>query len=80
LQVALIFLPMLPFSIADALNVMIAIDLAGVLLGWRRFDHFGHLGGQPFRRLQYLNPKPPCCCFERIVAGTNLHIDISSRP
>ena len=47
-QVALIFLPMLPFSIADALNVMILVDLTGVLLGWRRFDHFGHLGGDAF--------------------------------
>jgi len=47
-QVALIFLPMLPFSISDALSVMILVDLAGVLMGWRRFDHFGHLGGALF--------------------------------
>ena len=53
---ALIFLPMLPFSIADALNVMILVDLTGVLLGWRRFDHFGHLGGDAFGRLSYFLP------------------------
>ena len=47
LQVVLIFLPMLPFNIADALNCMLALDIAGAVLGWRRFDHFGHLGGEP---------------------------------
>lgn len=36
---------MLPLKIGDVLNVMIAIDLAGALLRWRRFDHLGHLGG-----------------------------------
>ena len=48
LQVVLIFLPMLPIKIGDALNVTIALDILGVILGWRRFDHYGHLGGALF--------------------------------
>ena len=47
LQVVFIFLPMLPLKIGDVLNVMIAFDIAGALLRWRRFDHLGHLGGMP---------------------------------
>ena len=46
-QVVFIFLPMLPLKIGDVLNVMIAFDIAGALLRWRRFDHLGHLGGEP---------------------------------
>lgn len=47
MQVVFIFLPMLPLKIGDVLNVMIAFDIAGALLRWRRFDHLGHLGGEP---------------------------------
>lgn len=44
-QVVVIFLPFLPIKIGDALMVTMALDVAGAVLGWRRFDHFGHLGG-----------------------------------
>lgn len=44
-QVAFILMPWIPLKIGDVLNVMIAVELAGIYLGWRQFDHFGHLGG-----------------------------------
>ena len=55
IQVVLIILPWFPINIADALNIAIAADLAGVILGWRRFDHFGHLGGS-VTYSQFINP------------------------
>ena len=33
------------YSIAQALLAILAVDVVGVLRGWRRLDHWGHLGG-----------------------------------
>ncbi|XP_034005212.1 presenilins-associated rhomboid-like protein, mitochondrial [Trematomus bernacchii] len=47
-QLALIFLPMFTFSSAYALKAIVAMDTAGIVLGWRYFDHAAHLGGSLF--------------------------------
>ena len=44
-KVSLIFLPMVPFSIGLGFGSMVTLDVAGLLLGWRMFDHAAHLGG-----------------------------------
>ncbi|XP_061733671.1 presenilin-associated rhomboid-like protein, mitochondrial [Nerophis ophidion] len=47
-KLAIIFLPMLTFTAANALKAIIAIDTAGLVLGWKIFDHAAHLGGALF--------------------------------
>ncbi|KAG2221178.1 hypothetical protein INT45_007755 [Circinella minor] len=44
-SVSLIFLPFIPIKMGYALPAMMGFDLAGILLGWRRFDHYAHLAG-----------------------------------
>lgn len=44
-ELCLIFLPMFTFSAATALKGIIALDLAGVVMRWKVFDHAAHLGG-----------------------------------
>jgi len=44
-QLSILFLPMYTFSAAAAIKVIMGIDLAGILLGWKFFDHAAHLGG-----------------------------------
>ncbi|XP_038548612.1 presenilins-associated rhomboid-like protein, mitochondrial isoform X2 [Micropterus salmoides] len=47
-KLAIIFLPMFSFSAANALKAIVAMDTAGVVLGWKFFDHAAHLGGALF--------------------------------
>ncbi|KAL9696721.1 hypothetical protein quinque_016300 [Culex quinquefasciatus] len=47
-QLSIVFLPMYTFSAGAAIKVIMGIDLAGVLLGWKIFDHAAHLGGALF--------------------------------
>ncbi|XP_030607102.1 presenilin-associated rhomboid-like protein A, mitochondrial [Archocentrus centrarchus] len=47
-KLSIIFLPMVIFTAGNALKALIAIDTAGLLLGWRWFDHAAHLGGALF--------------------------------
>lgn len=47
-QLSIIFLPMYTFSAGVAIKFIMGIDLAGLLLGWRYFDHAAHLGGVLF--------------------------------
>ncbi|XP_065083313.1 presenilins-associated rhomboid-like protein, mitochondrial [Ochlerotatus camptorhynchus] len=47
-QLSIVFLPMFTFSAGAAFKVIMGFDLAGVLLGWRVFDHAAHLGGALF--------------------------------
>ncbi|XP_032400785.1 presenilins-associated rhomboid-like protein, mitochondrial isoform X2 [Xiphophorus hellerii] len=47
-KLAIIFLPMFTFTAANALKAIVAMDTAGLLLGWRFFDHAAHLGGALF--------------------------------
>ncbi|XP_041796590.1 presenilins-associated rhomboid-like protein, mitochondrial isoform X2 [Chelmon rostratus] len=47
-KLAIIFLPMFTFTAGNALKAIVAMDMAGVVLGWRFFDHAAHLGGALF--------------------------------
>ncbi|XP_053293735.1 presenilins-associated rhomboid-like protein, mitochondrial [Pleuronectes platessa] len=47
-KLGIIFLPMVTFTAGSALKGLIAIDAAGLFLGWRLFDHAAHLGGALF--------------------------------
>lgn len=42
------FLPMFQFSAESAIKVMMVIDIAGIFMGWKFFDHAAHLGGALF--------------------------------
>uniref|UniRef100_A0A3P9HSW3 rhomboid protease n=1 Tax=Oryzias latipes TaxID=8090 RepID=A0A3P9HSW3_ORYLA len=47
-KLAIIFLPMFTFTAANALKAIVAMDTAGLVLGWKFFDHAAHLGGALF--------------------------------
>ncbi|XP_056276989.1 presenilins-associated rhomboid-like protein, mitochondrial isoform X2 [Pseudoliparis swirei] len=47
-KMGIIFLPMITFTAGNALKALVAIDAAGLILGWRLFDHAAHLGGALF--------------------------------
>lgn len=47
-KMAIIFLPMYTFTAANALKGILLMDTAGLVLGWRFFDHAAHLGGALF--------------------------------
>ncbi|XP_074545396.1 presenilin-associated rhomboid-like protein A, mitochondrial [Halichoeres trimaculatus] len=47
-KLGIIFLPMVTFTAGNALKALIAIDTAGLILGWRLLDHAAHLGGALF--------------------------------
>ncbi|KAK1168707.1 hypothetical protein AOXY_G9533 [Acipenser oxyrinchus oxyrinchus] len=47
-KLAVIFLPMFTFTAGSALKAIVAMDAAGLVLGWRLFDHAAHLGGALF--------------------------------
>uniref|UniRef100_A0A8C2ZVK4 rhomboid protease n=1 Tax=Cyclopterus lumpus TaxID=8103 RepID=A0A8C2ZVK4_CYCLU len=47
-KMGIIFLPMITFTAGNALKALVAIDTAGLILGWRLFDHAAHLGGALF--------------------------------
>ncbi len=44
-RMSLLFLPMYTFSAATAVKGLMSLDAAGLLLGWRVFDHMAHLSG-----------------------------------
>ncbi|XP_047224316.1 presenilins-associated rhomboid-like protein, mitochondrial [Girardinichthys multiradiatus] len=47
-KLGIIFLPMITFTAGNALKALVAMDMAGLVLGWRLFDHAAHLGGALF--------------------------------
>uniref|UniRef100_A0A665TH81 rhomboid protease n=1 Tax=Echeneis naucrates TaxID=173247 RepID=A0A665TH81_ECHNA len=47
-KLGIIFLPMVTFTAGHVLKALVAIDTAGLILGWRFFDHAAHLGGALF--------------------------------
>ncbi|KAG8451370.1 hypothetical protein GDO86_003540 [Hymenochirus boettgeri] len=47
-KLAIIFLPMFTFTAGNAIKAIMAIDSAGLIMGWRFFDHAAHLGGALF--------------------------------
>ncbi|KAG5896528.1 hypothetical protein JTB14_020501 [Gonioctena quinquepunctata] len=44
-RLGIIFLPVFTFSAGAAIKFIIGLDTAGVLFGWKFFDHAAHLGG-----------------------------------
>lgn len=47
-QLQIMFIPQFQFSAENAIKVIMAIDIAGCLFGWKFFDHAAHLGGALF--------------------------------
>ncbi|XP_029971442.1 presenilin-associated rhomboid-like protein A, mitochondrial [Salarias fasciatus] len=47
-KLGIIFLPMVTFTAGNALKALVVMDAAGLILGWRLFDHAAHLGGALF--------------------------------
>ncbi|KAJ1733562.1 hypothetical protein LPJ61_001505 [Coemansia biformis] len=47
-QMAIVFLPFLPFTISQGFPALMAYDLVGAVLGWRTMNHIAHLGGGLF--------------------------------
>ncbi|XP_049604230.1 LOW QUALITY PROTEIN: presenilin-associated rhomboid-like protein A, mitochondrial [Syngnathus scovelli] len=47
-KLSIVFLPMLTLTAGTALKAILAVDVAGLLLGWQVFDHAAHLGGALF--------------------------------
>ncbi|KAG9278806.1 presenilins-associated rhomboid-like protein, mitochondrial [Astyanax mexicanus] len=47
-KLGIIFLPMISFTAGNALKAIMALDTAGLVLGWRMLDHAAHLGGALF--------------------------------
>ncbi|CAL8312912.1 presenilins-associated rhomboid-like protein, mitochondrial isoform X1 [Gadus morhua] len=47
-KLGIILLPMVTFTAGNALKALIAIDTAGLVMGWRYLDHAAHLGGALF--------------------------------
>lgn len=47
-RLSILFLPFFTFSAQTALYSIVAVDLTGLLLRWKLFDHAGHLGGTLF--------------------------------
>ncbi|CAK1599758.1 unnamed protein product [Parnassius mnemosyne] len=47
-RLSIIFLPMYTFAAGTAIKVIMGVDFAGVVLGWKFFDHAAHLGGALF--------------------------------
>lgn len=47
-QAGIIFLPGFQMRLGDLICVVMGLDVLGVLLRWRVFDHWGHLGGALF--------------------------------
>ncbi|CAH1133648.1 unnamed protein product [Ceutorhynchus assimilis] len=44
-QLGIILLPFITFSAGTAIKFIVGLDAAGVLMGWKFFDHAAHLGG-----------------------------------
>lgn len=44
-SVSLIFLPFFPLPIGAATGALVALDVVGLVRGWRMFDHAAHLAG-----------------------------------
>ncbi|GAB0095596.1 Presenilins-associated rhomboid-like protein, mitochondrial [Sergentomyia squamirostris] len=47
-RLSIIFLPMFTFSAGTAIKCIMGLDLAGLVMGWKIFDHAAHLGGALF--------------------------------
>ncbi|KAI0630630.1 hypothetical protein C8Q77DRAFT_1134366 [Trametes polyzona] len=53
-EVTFVIPPWIPIPIHTAFSALLAFDFVGVLMGWRFFDHFAHLGGAAFGAFWYV--------------------------
>lgn len=44
-KLSIILLPSVTFSAGMAIKCIMGLDLAGLIMGWKVFDHAAHLGG-----------------------------------
>ena len=51
--ISLIFLPFVSFPIKYGVASLIALDVVGLVRGWKVFDHVAHLGGAAFGFVYY---------------------------
>ncbi|KAG0165143.1 hypothetical protein DFQ30_008910 [Apophysomyces sp. BC1015] len=49
-----LFIPFVPIQLGYALPALMSLDLAGIILRWRSFDHYAHLAGAGIG-LAYMN-------------------------
>jgi rhomboid-like protein len=47
-QLSILFIPQFHFNAGNAIQAIMAFDLAGIIFRWRLFDHAAHLGGACF--------------------------------
>ncbi|KAL3282153.1 hypothetical protein HHI36_005348 [Cryptolaemus montrouzieri] len=47
-KLGIILIPLFSFSAGVAIKFIIGLDAAGVIMGWKFFDHAAHLGGATF--------------------------------
>ncbi|KAF9447505.1 hypothetical protein P691DRAFT_671333 [Macrolepiota fuliginosa MF-IS2] len=52
-QIALFIPPSYPINIQWGVGGLVAMDMIGILRGWRMFDHWAHLGGAAFGAAYY---------------------------
>ncbi|KAG7093506.1 hypothetical protein E1B28_007181 [Marasmius oreades] len=52
-QVSLIFPPSYPLDIQTAVVGLVALDMIGIMRGWKMIDHWAHLGGAAFGAAYY---------------------------
>ncbi|KAI0653004.1 hypothetical protein C8Q70DRAFT_1039429 [Cubamyces menziesii] len=52
-EITLVIPPWYPINIQTGVGALLALDLLGVLRGWKLFDHYAHLGGAAFGAFWY---------------------------
>ncbi|WOO78596.1 Presenilins-associated rhomboid-like protein, mitochondrial [Vanrija pseudolonga] len=70
-RVSIIFLPWFSLPIGLGVFGMVAVDIVGLIRGWRSFDHIAHLSGAAFGLIYYHYGKP---------AWTWLRIKMGAQP
>ncbi|TFL05282.1 hypothetical protein BDV98DRAFT_501208, partial [Pterulicium gracile] len=53
-QIALAIPPSFPIPIQYGVGGLVAIDMIGILRGWKMFDHYAHLGGAAFGAVYWM--------------------------
>lgn len=44
-KLSILFIPQFQFSAGNAIQAIMALDVAGIIFRWKLFDHAAHLGG-----------------------------------
>ncbi|KAF8624024.1 hypothetical protein AX17_007230 [Amanita inopinata Kibby_2008] len=75
-QVALFIPPTYPIPIQWGVGGIVALDIIGILRGWRLFDHWAHLGGAAFG-VAYYHYGPTCWHWLRQTLHTDARVSQS---